>query len=214
MKKKINIGIAEDHALVRQGFVSILNAYSDIKIVFEARDGAELIRHLKEFKPDIILLDISMPEVDGVQVLKIMGEHFPEIRIIMISGYSDEMFVTECVSLGANAYLDKTCTADTLVQTIYGVYKHRNYFNSETTRVLKAHGVLPIEIKTDRQLTEKEIVMLKLICSGKEYNKIADLTGVSERTVRWYEHQLFQKTNCKSLDDLKTYAKKNQFILE
>lgn len=208
MKRKISIGIAEDHDLVRQGFVRMLRDYSDIRVVFEANNGTELLHQLKTTQPDVILLDIAMPILDGLNAIKIMKEHFSAIKIIVITAYSEETSIIEYVKLGANACLDKNCKIETLVNTIYGVYKHDYFFTPEITKLLVANGVYPSSMQNDRDLTEKEIIMLKLICSGTPYQKIADIKKLSLKTVYWYEHQLLQKTNSKDLHELRAYSEK------
>ena len=211
MNDKINIAIAEDHRLVRQGFIRMLSDYPNINILFEASNGKELLKSLKEHKPSIILLDIAMPIIGGIKAMNIIRERHPKLKIIVISSYAEETSIIEYVKLGANSFLNKDCDVEELVKAIYSLNENGTHFDANTTKLLTKHGILP-GYKNQRGLTEREITVLQFICNNKPYEEIAEIMGLKLRTVNWYEYQLFQKTNCKDLNSLIVYAKTNLLI--
>lgn len=211
MSEKIHIAIAEDHRLVRQGFIRMLSDYTNIKVLFEASNGKELLKYLGEFKPSIILLDIAMPVLGGIKAMQKIKVRYPKIKIIVISAFSEEMSIVEYVKLGANSFLNKDCDVEQLVSTIYALNESASYFDESTTRLLIKYGIMPGHTPK-RALTEKELVILKLICANKAYPDIAEETGLKLPTVYWYEHQLLQKTKCRDVSDLVAYAKANAHL--
>ncbi len=211
MNTKINIAIAEDHRLVRQGFIRMLSDYPNINVLFEASNGKELLKYLKESKPSIILLDIAMPVMGGIKAMGIIKERYPKLKIIVISSYSEETSIIEYVKLGANSFLNKDCDVEELVAAIYALNESGTHFDPGTTKLLIKHGLLP-GFQNQRELTDREKKVLKYISENIPYTKIADLMGLKLPTVFWYEHQLLQKTNCKDVGDLIAYAQKNQLI--
>jgi DNA-binding NarL/FixJ family response regulator len=212
MKRRINIGIAEDHDLVRKGYVGLLKNNSDIKIIFEAANGKELMEALKVHQPDIILLDISMPLVSGTDAMTIMKQYFPNIKIIVISAYSDDFAILEYIKLGADSFLPKYFKTESLVSAIYSVYKHGSYFEENITKLLAKSGTPQRDYLTEKELTEREKIILKYICENKPYKDIAAIMKLSERTIDWYKHKLIHKTNSENMDGLLVYAKKNGIV--
>lgn len=211
MNETINIAIAEDHRLVRQGFIRMLSDYPTIKVLFEVSNGKEMLKGLKELKPSIILLDIAMPVLGGIKTMSIIKERYPKIKIIVISSYADETSIIEYVKLGANSFLNKDCDVEELVGAINALNESGAHFDATTSKLLIKHGLLP-GFKNQRELTDREIAVLQHICANTPYPEIAKLMGLKLPTINWYEHQLLQKTNCKSISDLVSYAKTNKHI--
>lgn len=212
MKRRINIGVAEDHELIRKGYIGLLKSYTDIKVIFEASDGKELMDALKIHQPDIILLDISMPVVSGTDALTIIKQYFPAVKIIVISAYDDEFAILEYIKLGADSFLPKHFKTQTLVSAIYTVYKHGSYFEENITNLLARNGTAKREYLPEKELTEREKEMLRYICGNKTHQEIALLTNINERTIDWYKQKLILKTNSENFKGLLNYARENGMI--
>ncbi len=207
MKQKINIGIADDHALVRDGFVSILRSYPSINIFFEARNGLQLLQELEKHKPDILLLDIGMPVLDGIAAMSVMKEKYPETKIIVISGHSEPQSIIEYVRLGAISFLSKDCTKATLITAIQTVAEIGTYYEKNIYDLLESNGLFPKELLKERKLTENELTIFKLLCEKKTYKEIAALLNMNLQTVAAHRHKILRKTNSQDIDGLIRHAK-------
>ena len=203
----IKIGIADDHLLVRDGFVSILNSCKDFEVVFEVSNGKELLKALKETRPDIVLLDIAMPVVDGITAIKEMRRKHSRIKIVIISAHSEPGSIIEYVSMGAVAFLPKICTKSTLITAIYEVHENGSYFDPATIKLLTRRGVIK-----ERKLTDGEQLVLKYLCIGKTYEEIATILKINVRTAKWYKHILLVKTDCEDVPQLVKYARDNNLV--
>lgn len=215
MGKRIKVGIAEDHDLVREGLISLIKEEHSIKIVFEVANGLELLEVLKIQKVDVILLDIEMPIVDGIQALRLINERFNNLRVIMLSMHYTNEFISKAISLGARGFLPKNCSFDKLVDAIFAVNEQGYYFDNKVSRALinkliKSNEVQPIF--TSIQLTAREVQVLELLCNGKLNKEIADLLCISVRTVETHRRSLGDKTNSRNLAGLIMYAIKNDII--
>lgn len=206
MTDKISVAIAEDHSLVRAGFVRMLSDYSHIYVVFEAGNGRELLKGLLVFKPAVILLDIAMPSMGGIKAMEKIRKRYPRQKIIVISAFAEEASIVEYVKLGANGFLYKDCEVGHLIHTIQEVYLKGDSFDERSRRMLSRNGILVGPQSHQRELTEREIQILKLLSSNTPAARIAEQMGIKERTVEWYKHILLQKTQCKDLPALVAYA--------
>lgn len=212
MKTKINIGIADDHSLVRDGFVSILRSYPHVNIMFEANNGVELLNSLNKSNPDIVLLDIGMPVLDGIGAMLIMRKKFPTIKIMVISGHSEPKSIIEYIKLGAISFLPKDCNKATLIKAIQIVSEIGTFFERDIYALLEEHGLFPDALVKKRKLSENELTVLKLLCENKTMTEISELMSIKLVTVGTYRHTLFRKTNTNDLNTLKKYATKNQLL--
>lgn len=203
LKRRISIGIAEDHILVRKGIVEILNKFENVTVLFEVSDGKELLERLREVEPHIILLDIKMPGVGGLDAMKEIKIIHPNVKIVVISAYDDQEDIIDYVKKGANAFLPKNCSVASLATTIKGVYKNGLHFEDDTLKSIA-------QIK-HRELTQREIVILKLFCAETPYEKIAEMMEIDLKTVKWYLRKLMLKTNTKDVSDLLMFAKKKSY---
>ena len=210
MSDKINIGIADDHLLVRSGFTSMLNRYKDINICFEVSNGEELLAGLKRHKTDIVLLDIEMPILGGVEVMPFLKSIFPNLKVIVISAHSEPGEIIKYVRLGAVSFLAKDdCDKETLIKAIYEVHKTGGFFDRKTTDLLSENGALPAVPIKERKLSPNETVVLGYICAGTSFKDIAELMSISVKTVRYYKRVLLIKTQCADIESLISYAREN-----
>ena len=216
MNEPIKVAIADDHVLFRAGVKSALSVHKDIKMIAEADNGMQLLTVLKHIQPDVILLDIQMPIMDGIITLPEIKKLYPEIKVIMLTMHNDHSMISKLMELGANSYLTKNSDSEIIYQAIKTVHEQEYYFNQLTNKALidglrtkrQAEASLPVDAK----LSDKEIAILRMICEEKSTKEIADLVDLSPRTVEAIRDKLKVKTGAKSLAGLVMYAVKSEII--
>ena len=216
MNEPIKVAIADDHVLFRAGVKSALSVHKDIKMIAEADNGMQLLTVLKHVQPDVILLDIQMPIMDGINTLPEIKKLYPEIKVIMLTMHNDHSMISKLMELGANSYLTKNSDSEIIYQAVKTVHEQEYYFNQLTNKALidglrvkrQAEASLPVDAK----LSDKEISILRMICEEKSTKEIADLVDLSPRTVEAIRDKLKVKTGAKSLAGLVMYAVKSGII--
>ncbi|MEO5647630.1 MAG: response regulator transcription factor [Chitinophagaceae bacterium] len=216
----IDIIIADDHVLYRAGVKTALSSKKDIKVIAEADNGMHLLTVLRSFQPDVILLDIQMPIMDGIGALQEIKKLYPDIRVIMLTMMDDHSMITRLMELGANSYLTKTSDSEIIYEAIKTCFTQEYYFNSLTNKALLSNlrqrsQVLPPKLVVeDARLTDKEITVLKLMCEEKSTREIAQAVELSPRTVEAIRDKLKTKTGAKSTAGLIMYAVKHKLLDE
>jgi DNA-binding NarL/FixJ family response regulator len=216
----IQVIIADDHVLYRAGVKTALSQKKDIKIIAEADNGMHLINLLKSIPADVILLDIQMPVMDGIEALPEIKKIRPNIKVIMLTMMDDHSMITKLMELGANSYLSKTSDSEVIYDAIKTCYNDEYYFNSLTNQALltnlkQRNMQAPTQLQTpDANLNEKETMILKLMCEEKSTKEIADLVELSPRTVEALRDKLKVKTGAKTTAGLILYAVKHKLIDE
>lgn len=207
----IKVAIADDHHLFRTGVRTSLSSRKDIQMVAEAENGMQLLNLLKHIKPDVILLDIQMPIMDGYATLPEIKKLYPEIKVIMLSMINDHSMITRMMEIGANSYLTKESDSETIYNAIRTCYEDEFFFNDLTNKALlnglrskKEPEPEPHEVN----LTDKERTILRLMCEEKSTKEIADMVDISPRTVEAIRDKLKSKTGAKSMAGLVMYAVK------
>ena len=216
MERKINIFIVDDHRLFKDGLKSLLSIDNEINILGEASNGKELLKKLEDQAPDVILLDINMPEMDGVEVLRILAKSHAQIRLCIISTHDDARLVREIWKLGAQGYILKSSSSDEeLIRAIKIIHEGGTYYSKEINEKLRKlsngpgnspESVLPISI------TKREIEILKLVAMEYTSKEIAKELFISTNTVETHKKNLFRKLNVKSVAGLTKYALKHDLI--
>jgi DNA-binding NarL/FixJ family response regulator len=212
----IKVIIADDHALFRTGVKTALSMKKDIKMIGEADNGMQLLNLLKHLQPDVLLLDIQMPIMDGITTLPEIKKLYPDIRVVMLTMHNDHSMISKLMELGANAYLTKNSDSDVIYEAVKTVFEQEYFFNALTNKALidglrmkrQAEAVLPLDTK----LTDKEITVLKLMCEEKSTKEIADAVDLSPRTVEAIRDKLKTKTGAKSMAGLVMFAVKTGII--
>lgn len=208
----IKVAIADDHTLFRTGVKTSLSARKDIQMVAEAENGMQLLNLLKHIQPDVILLDIQMPIMDGLSTLPEIKRMYPEIKVIMLSMHNDHSMISRMMEIGANSYLTKESDSETIYQAIRTCYQQEFFFNDLTNKALlnglRTKRTVESSAPHDVQLTEKEVTILKLMCEEKSTKEIADMVDLSPRTVEAIRDKLKTKTGTKSMAGLVMYAVK------
>src|SRR5688572_29138784 len=213
----IKVAIADDHALFRAGVKTALSAKKDVELIAEADNGMQLLNLLKHIEPDVILLDIQMPIMDGIQTLPEIRRVRPDAKVIILSMHNDHSMISKLMEIGANSYLTKNSDSETIYQAIKTCYEQEFFFNELTNKALltglRTRKVEPDGL-IDAQLTDKEVRILKLMCDEKTTKEIADIVDISPRTVEAIRDKLKTKTGAKSMAGLVMYAVKKGFVHE
>jgi DNA-binding NarL/FixJ family response regulator len=208
----IKVAIADDHALFRTGVKTSLSAHKDINMVAEAENGMQLLNLLKHIQPDVILLDIQMPIMDGLSTLPEIKKLYPNIKVIMLSMHNDHSMISRMMEIGANSYLTKESGSEMIYEAVKTVYEQEFFFNDLTNKALlsglRTKRTSESSMPADVQLTDKEITILKLMCEEKSTKEIADIVDLSPRTVEAIRDKLKTKTGVKSMAGLVMYAMK------
>ncbi|MEZ5198672.1 MAG: response regulator transcription factor [Bacteroidales bacterium] len=203
----IKVIIVDDHPLMLDGIRTALSDSSEIKIIGEALNGKDLIKLLDIHIPHIILLDIMMPELDGIDTLKIVKKKFSDVRVIILTQFRERRFIKNCIALGAEGFLIKDCGGPILKEAIITVYKGGTYFNSNTFRRNQLHE----HLKPDN-LSKREYEILTLIAGDKQCKEIANILNLSINTVRTYRNRLLNKSGNNTLAGLVQWANDNNLI--
>jgi DNA-binding NarL/FixJ family response regulator len=207
----IKVAIADDHTLFRTGVKTSLSSRKDIQMVAEAENGMQLLNLLRHIKPDVILLDIQMPIMDGLSTLPEIKKLYPDIKVIMLSMHNDHSMITRMMEIGANSYLTKESDSETIYQAVRTCFEEEFFFNDLTNKAL-LNGLrtkkVPEAEAPDVHLTDKETTVLRLMCEEKSTKEIADIVDISPRTVEAIRDKLKSKTGTKSMAGLVMYAVK------
>ena len=212
---KCKIVLADDHVLIRQGLKRLVEENKSLEVVGEAGDGLELLDVLDQVIPDLILLDISMPNLRGIEVINEAQRLCPKVKILMITMHKSEQYFLCAMSAGADGYLLKEDSDSELLNAIDVVMHGDIYisphlaeeFTDEVIRAYREKGVFPCDT-----LTNREIEVLKLVAEGLTSKEIAELLSISIRTVEHHRANLLKKLNLKNTADLIKHAIQNGFI--
>ena len=214
---KIKVAIADDHILFRAGVKTALAAKKDIELIAEADNGVQLLEKLSSTHPDVILLDIQMPVMDGIAALPEIRKLYPLVRVVVLSMYNDHTMISKLMEIGANAYLAKDSDSETIYQAIKTCYEQEFFFNDLTNKALLTNlrsRRNEMSLIDDSQLNEKEIKILKLICAEKSTKEIAKIIEISPRTVEAIRDKLKLKTGARTMAGLVLYAISHGIIKE
>lgn len=205
MNDQIKIIIADDHQLMINGIKDTLSETPEIKIIGEALDGELLLEMLRIKQPDVILLDIRMPILDGLDTLKIIKANYPEIRVIMLSQFSERSFIRKSIEYGAEGYLLKDCGKNNLIAALKRVASGENCF--------EIYGSNITEKTSDFcRLSSKEKEVLQLICKELSNNEISRKLNISKTTVNTHRTRMMQKAGVKNIIGLYKWALQNRLI--
>lgn len=209
---KIKIILVDDHQMFRDGVKSVLNDEKNIDIIGEVGTGGDLYELLKLQKPDLIITDISLPGISGVEIAKYISENYPEIKILILSMHSNEEFIIRALSVGANGYLPKDTSMNELLDAINTIYMGENYFNKDISNTILKSIINKSkdEKGNGKCLTKREKEVIALVVEGLSNKEIAEKLFISVRTVDSHKNNIMQKLNLKSSVELVKYAIKNK----
>jgi DNA-binding NarL/FixJ family response regulator len=213
MNSPIKIVIADDHPIFRDGFKVLLREQTDIQLVGEANNGEELIHLVKKVHPDVVITDIKMPVMDGIDASKFLSKHIPDIKIIALSVFNDDYLVVDMLEAGAHGYLLKNTTKQELFEAIKTVASGDVYYCNDTSvkmaRLIGLSKFNPYKnIKTPR-FSNREMEIMRLICEQFSNKEIAENLHLSIRTIESYREQIFEKTSSRNMVGVAIYAIKH-----
>lgn len=215
----INVVIADDEELFRVGMIHILSRDAGINVIYEACDGKQLLDFLAgcDPLPDIVITDIKMPEVNGVEVTKIISQAYPEIGIIALTTYNTKSFIRNMIDVGASAYLVKNTSPDKVLHTIKQVYYKGFYYDTHVMKILNksndSKGLSSVKTVFDEDfLTPREREILELICRQLTTHEIGDKLFISPRTVEVHRKNILDKTKVKNIAGLVIFAINNDLV--
>ena len=197
--KKIKVLIADDHQVVREGLSAILRTKEEIEVVGEVKDGAEAVEQARRLKPDVILMDISMPGMNGVEATRQIKREQPEIGVVVLTMYDEEEYIYDLVKAGATGYLLKDSDSSQIVKAIKTVARGESLIHpSVASKILHEFSSLaqgksqPVKKKA-QELSDREIEVLKLVAEGKTNKEIANVLNLSEKTIKNHVRNIFHK---------------------
>ena len=209
--KRIRILLADDHAVVRQGFKMILAEQPDMEIVGEAGNGREAISLAESLKPDIVVMDVAMPELNGIEATRRLGDAAPHARVVALSMHKDNVYVREILRAGARGYLLKDSVAADLVSAVRAVAQGEGYISPSVSNAVlddyRRHVTNPIDMLTSR---EREV--LQMLAEGKTNKEIAVILNLSVYTVDAHRGRIMEKLNLHSINELVRFAVRNGLI--
>ena len=219
MKEKIKVHVADDHMILIEGIIAMLNTDKDIKVVGHSLTGVQVLEWFETNEADILVLDINMPELDGIEVLKKFNKKKKHQKIIMLSSYDDVKLVKELTTFGADGFISKTSAGEHIIKAIKSVYDGEPYFSDDIKeglfnlaighRVVDGSKPAP---KATSSLTDRELEVLKLITKELSTQEMADQLLLSVNTVETYRKNLLKKLNVKNAVGLAMYAVKHKII--
>ncbi|MGA7750643.1 MAG: response regulator transcription factor [Gallionella sp.] len=208
----IRILVVDDHDLVRQGLERIFEKTQGMKIVAEKISGIDALHWLRHNECEVVLLDISMPGLSGIEVLKQVHEEKPDLPILILSNYPEDQYAVRLIKSGAAGYLTKGCTTAVMVEAVRDVASGKKFFSPTVLEMLvneisMPEGKLPHEILSDR-----EFKIFRLLVAGKGVNEIAEQLFISNKTVSTHKANLMEKMNLHNVSDLVRYALKHRLM--
>jgi len=213
---KIKIAIADDYKIFREGLKVGLSSDENLQVMMEADNGEDLLKYLEASLPDVIIMDLKMPLMDGMEATKIVRKKYPAVKVLVVSMYEDDKFIIHLMEIGANGYLLKNAEPDEIRRSIYAVHENGYYFNDLVNKALLKKLVLKNNLKPsfnqNIDLTEREQEVLKLICEEKTAAEIGKQIFLSPRSVEGIRQRLIEKVGVRNTAGLVMFAVKNGIV--
>ena len=215
MNKKIKVVLVDDEALIRKGVKAILEQEENLEIIEEFENGSLFINYIETVNdlPDIVLMDIKMPSLNGVETTKILTEQVPNLKIIALSNYDSEVFVSNMLEVGAVCYISKSASPEQIIKNINLVYENGFYYDDSIMEYVINNTSKNKSLFDTTFLTERESEVLQLICKQKSSKEIGEELHISPRTVDGHRNNLLLKTESKSIVGLVVFAIQNSLFV-
>ena len=213
--QKIKVLVVDDHTIVRDGICTLLALAGDIEVVGEAANGSEALKMVKELEPNVVLMDIAMPIMDGLEATRRICKEFPRTRVLVLTQYDDKEYVFPVIEAGACGFISKAAASSELTAGIRAIYHGDSYLSPSATRFLVEnyqHGDGRVSHDPYKQLTDRERDVLKLVAEGYTTQEIADMLGVSPKTVEGHRTNLMDKLGIHNRTELVKYALRKGII--
>ncbi|SDW44096.1 two component transcriptional regulator, LuxR family [Lutibacter oricola] len=226
MKENINIVLVDDHTIVRDGIKYLLEEDENLTIIGEGSNGLEAIELVKNLQPDILIIDVRMPEMNGIEAVKLINSTTVKTKSIVLSMHDSEEYILESIEANAMGYLLKDASKAEVLKAIHTVYNGEKYFSGDISNIIvnnllkkstanknstsSEKKITPVQ--NNFNLTKKEIEILHLVLAGKTNKEISEELNKSKRTIETHRFNLMKKMNVKNLIELSTKAKKNNLV--
>lgn len=210
----IKIILADDHRIVREGIRSLLEKSECLEVIAEADNGREAVQLAKDLCPDVILMDIAMPLLNGLEATKQIKRDCPEIKVLALSVHEDEEYIRQMLASGAMGYITKYAASDELIQAVLTVYKGEMVLSPAITRLVVEDYLRWADIQQDSpdKITPREREVLQLIAEGHKNKQISEILNISIKTVKAHRNNLMQKLDLHSQGELIRYAIQKKII--
>ncbi len=214
MRKKMKIYLVDDHKLFREGLKLLLSAQDFVQHVYEASNGKEFVENVSFIDCDVVLMDIEMPEMNGIEATSAALRIKPDLKIIVLSMYGDEQYYYKMIDVGAKGFMLKNSGIETVVNAIHKVAAGENFFSEELLFHILNHirDSKAEEVTDDNDISDREMEILYHVCKGESNQEIAEKLFISKRTVDKHRANLLSKTGCRNTASLIMYAIKNNLI--
>ena len=212
--KKVRILIADDHELVRQGLRRVLETRREWEVCAEAQNGRDAVAKAREFKPDLVIIDFSMPELNGLEATRQIRAALPRCEVLVLTMHEAESLVREVLAAGARGFMLKSDAGHSLVQAVETLLRHKPFFTPKVSELV-LHGYLnpaPADDETEGPLSPRERQIVQLVAEGKSSKEVADSLGISARTVETHRGNILRKLKLRSVTDLVRYAVRNKIV--
>jgi len=214
--KKIRVLIADDHTLVRDGIRSMLTLVADVEVIGEATNGREAVEKTKQLAPDVILMDLAMPIMSGLDAIRRIRREFPGTKVLALTQYDDSEYVIPVIEAGARGFVTKMAAFSELATAIQAVYNGDSFLSPSAAAALVEECQQKTTAEGEKDpyqlLTDRERETLKLVVEGHTTREIADMLVVSPKTIEWYKTSLMKKLNIHNRTDLIKFAIRKRLI--
>jgi len=211
-RRQIRVMLVDDHEIVRQGIRSLVESMPDCVLCAEAADSEAAIKAAPEARPDVVVLDVSMPKISGLDVMVELKKLLPAAEILVLTMHDSEKIMAQALRAGARGYVNKTETGERLVEALTAVSRHQTYFSPSVSETL-LHFYLGAENDQDtEQLTPRQRQIVKLVAEGNSNKRIAHILKISIKTVETHRSEAMRRIGAKSSADLALYAARNELV--
>lgn len=218
MNGTIRLVIADDHEIFRDGLSLMLSKQPDMQLAGQAGNGRELISIVNELKPDVVLTDVKMPLMDGIEATRFLLSRNPNLRIIALSMFDEENLIVDMLEAGAKGYLLKNADKQEILEAIHSVYEDRPYYchhtSSRLASLISKSKFNPYKKKEPLSFTDREVEIIRLICQQLTAQEIADKVFLSKRTVEGHRTRILEKMNVKNTAGVVIFALKHRIVTE
>jgi len=213
---QINIGIVDDHHIFRQGIKALLNSNDNFQVTLDAESGKDCLEQLDNGIPEVVLLDLDMPEMDGIQTLEEIQKKEIPSKVIILSMHQEEALILHMIEKGAHGYLLKSASFEEISTAIQEVVSNGYYYNASVIKImqngLKIKKRRSVQLNPQITFTEREMEVLELICQEKTAQEIAETLFLSQRTIEGYKKNLLEKTNARNTTGMIIFCLKHGII--
>jgi DNA-binding NarL/FixJ family response regulator len=210
----LRILLADDHSLVRRGVRSLLGAQAGWQVCGEAADGREALEKVNELQPDILILDLNMPELNGLEVTRRVHKILPKVEVLVLTVQDSEQVMRQVLEAGARGYMLKSDAGNELLTAVDAVRRHRMFLSSQASRMLRGSSVLPAkdDVPLKEPLSPRERQFLQLLAEGKSTKEIATALEITVKTAETHRSNIMRKLDLHHVTELVRYAIRNQIV--